>query len=298
MCKYGKGCKFAHIKVGANGTSSNGTQGSDWRAERQNSGAEKFSMSNLTKSDNDFMSGSSISTAPKRVPGDLYDVLSQDEAIPHGQIPVNQDHQRLGPYQASISSQEQYAFKARVAIQKLCNSFHLTGRCKSGDDCPYDHRAASLAEIKCLKHVNRNNPCQRKGACRNLQCLNGHICQKSDCKYSGGSTFCKLPPAVHNEDLNLAGYEPALMPKDSIKNNDNIDDTDTFESASTKSAGGTRTTTPLKELGRSTSDVRIADESAGGLDGQGALVDIDDMWIRSPEFRFIRLSSRAPVAST
>ena len=258
-----------HVKLSVNGktTSANGSSTADWRSLRQNSGSEPFQMSNLSKSDNDFMSGHSMNTKPAHLPADLENILPREDDIPPGNVPVNKDHQRLDAYMQPIAASERAAFQSRIAKAKLCNNYHLKGHCTSGESCVYDHRPISASEMKCLQQVNRQAPCPRKGSCRVLNCLGGHICQKPDCRFRGGSNFCKISAFVHQHDLNLAGHEPAIMPaKDS---NDFNDDAETVESGS-----GRGTTTPLRKA--SIDRFRNGDESDGEMDGEGALLDLDD----------------------
>ena len=270
-CKYGKGCKYLHVKMNANGktTLANGANAADWRTPRQNSGNEPFQMNNLAKSDNDFMSGHSMNIKPTQLPADLENILPRDEDVPPGNVPVNKDHQRLDAYMQPIAASERAAFQSRIVGYKLCNNHHLKGHCASGENCVYDHRPISASEMKCLRNLNRNAPCPRKGSCRVLNCLGGHICQKPDCRFRGGSNFCKIPAYVHQHDLNLAGYEPAIMPaKDS---NDFNDDSETVESGSGRGA-----TTPVRNVSREFVGNENEHESDEEMDGEGALLDLED----------------------
>jgi hypothetical protein len=277
LCKYGNGCRFLHVKKGANGTLANGSSSTDWRTPRQNSTGDQstFQANNLSKSDNDFMRHS-ISTSPVPLPADLESKLPEEGAIPPGNVPVNKDHQRLDAYLPPTSTQERSVFNTRVHIQKLCNNYHLKGSCPIGEDCPYDHARASPAELKCLRQVIRNNPCPRKGGCRVLDCLNGHICQKPDCRYRGGSNFCKIPAFMHHIDLKLAGYEPANMPArgDSV---DTIDENETVDGESLKGTTPPPRKTKSGEFGTENEDHNGNEhESDMEADGEGALLDLDD----------------------
>ena len=267
LCKYGNGCRFAHVRKGANGTM-NGSNSSDWRTIRQNSGGDPpFSSAGISKSDTDFMR-TTISASPIPLPADLESKLPEEGAMPPGNVPVNKDHQRLDAYLQPTTSQERSAFNTRIHIQKLCNNFHLKNHCILGDNCPYDHSRASPSDLKCLRQVVRNNPCPRKGGCRVLDCLNGHVCQKIDCKHRGGNIFCKIPAHMHHVDLKLAKYEPANMPTrtDSIEN---IHDVDTVENGSGK-------VTPLGKARSAASENGDGHESEGEIDGEGALLDLED----------------------
>jgi hypothetical protein len=263
ICKYGKGCRNLHVKASSNGTSSmsNGGTLSDIKNWRQNASPDKssvpYGMPSLTKTDNDFMSGYND---PIQTQIDLATMLPQADSIPAGQIPVNKASYRLDAYIPPPSPEHKSAFQSRIALRKLCNSFHINGVCPNGDACPYDHRPASPAILSCLRQVVTNNPCPRRGACRSPTCLYGHICQKAECKYRGGNIFCKHPPQVHYQDLNHAGFEPCTAPKVN----------DDYDGAGSVSGKGSSSPVPAEARSpRSTSD----GETEGG---EGALLDLND----------------------
>jgi hypothetical protein len=43
--------------------------------------------------------------------------------------------------------------------------------------------------------------------------LNGHICQKPDCKYRGGKFFCKLPGPMHYVQLQFKECVEGISPR-------------------------------------------------------------------------------------
>ena len=264
MCKYGKSCRFLHVKANANGSSLPTTnRGSlhDIKSRRQDSSEEKpsvpFGMPNLMKSDNDFMSGH---VDPLQTQIDFATMLPQEDKIPRNQIAVNKHEQRLDPYIQPTSAEEKSAFYARIGIQKLCNNYHLLGHCPNQESCEYDHSPASPAIINCLKHIARNNPCPRQGGCRLLKCVNGHVCQKAECKYRGGKIKCKFGPSPHTQDIDFADYVQGIPPKETM---------DGFEPTGSVSGKGS---TPSMPEARS-----MANESDGEReDEEGALLDLGD----------------------
>ena len=62
---------------------------------------------------------------------------------------------------------------------KMCNSYHLTGRCHAGEYCDYDHGAAPLSpgELLVLRHKARSRSCPQNHACRDFECTFGHHCR-------------------------------------------------------------------------------------------------------------------------
>ncbi|KXT08701.1 hypothetical protein AC579_7581 [Pseudocercospora musae] len=204
-CRYGNTCKNLHIKAG------NGNALPD-----QVSSPNKYHMSNLTRSDNNFMNGNRPSESAQSMAD--FTQLPKEVDLPSNRVPVNKDQHRLDPYLELAIKEERAAFQARTMRKKLCNSFHLTGECPSGDYCNYDHSPIDQGMLNCIKSVARNLPCQRKGACRIATCFLGHVCQKEECRHRGGKTYCKLPSTAHNIDLKCAEYLPAIQGVRGIEN--------------------------------------------------------------------------------
>jgi hypothetical protein len=66
-----------------------------------------------------------------------------------------------------------------VKNMRLCDGYHLTGRCKLGDQCSYKHgeRATDrIAEV--MRFFARCGPCPKGPGCRNSRCLWGHFCPR------------------------------------------------------------------------------------------------------------------------
>ncbi|THY37761.1 hypothetical protein D6C99_09471 [Aureobasidium pullulans] len=65
----------------------------------------------------------------------------------------------------------------RVRNKKVCNNYHLNGKCEAGKYCDYDHgERLSPGEQLVLKHRARTRSCPDRGACRDFDCTNGHVC--------------------------------------------------------------------------------------------------------------------------
>ncbi|GAB7358130.1 hypothetical protein MBLNU230_g0288t1 [Neophaeotheca triangularis] len=69
---------------------------------------------------------------------------------------------------------------------KLCNSYHLSGKCPRMEYCDYKHgERLSPGEQLVLRHKARTLSCPEKYQCRDVNCPNGHICKMgSDCYMS------------------------------------------------------------------------------------------------------------------
>ncbi|KAK5164277.1 uncharacterized protein LTR77_009971 [Saxophila tyrrhenica] len=173
-------------------------------------------MPKLSKTDNDFMSSNNNKpTSPQpdamQLQIDFATLLPRAENIPPGHIPVNKTSHRIDAYIPPISGADKADFNARTARKKLCNHFHINGTCVAGDNCAYDHRPASPEVLNCLKQVVFNNPCPKRGGCRNLGCLYGHLCQKAECKYRGGGVFCKFPGPSHYQSVECVGFVEGVV---------------------------------------------------------------------------------------
>lgn len=230
LCKYGKSCRNLHIKPATNSPHKTSGVGNfndikNWRearAESQN--ALPFQLSNLAKHDNTFFKGAGVPTSASNFAHgvqpqdhaqhhtDFASMLPRVGSIPEAKIPVNKYQQRLDIYIPAPSSHDYETFKARITVHKLCNNYHVGGYCPRGDACQYDHGSAPEGVINALKQVVFANPCPRKGDCRRLKCMYGHVCQKPDCTYRGGKSYCKFPRTVHSQSLELSGFADADAP--------------------------------------------------------------------------------------
>jgi hypothetical protein len=173
-CARGRACKFQHVKPDGRGNEEKAPSPSP--------------IPHLVKNDDDLtrVSSRTSTVQVKLEEAELPASLPREEDIPPGKIPINADQQRLDPCLPKVTREESAAFGARSAKRKLCNSFHLGGICNDAFECPYDHSEATPAELACLKGLARSLPCGRRGACRNLDCIQGHICQREDCRHRGG----------------------------------------------------------------------------------------------------------------
>ena len=266
ICKYGKACHNLHVKVNTNGnTSASPSTGSlsDIRAWRQTSSSDNvsmpFQMSNLANTYNDFMGGNNTTNDPVQLQIDFATLLPQDDSIQHNGIPVNKHQHRLDPYMPPPSLEDMGAFNARTGKQHLCNNYQIHNNCPRGDSCPYDHSAASPAIVNYLKQVVRNSPCPKRGACRSLNCVLGHICQKADCKWRGGRIYCRFSQQTHNVDMNVAEVVSGNVPKDVTSASD--------AAGSVSGQGSTPPTAEARSL--------AAESDGDGEETEGALLDLD-----------------------
>lgn len=200
-CRYGNHCKNAHPR------DTNPRLSQDWRSE------------NGTADQNSNGFGS-----PLRVPVsretthhskikplqqvDFISLLPRNGDIPNGHVPVNKYNQRLDAYLKPIALEAEARLKARTTDQRLCNAMHLTGACNN-PHCEYDHNHLDDGLKPALEWLSRSLPCPKRGSCRNATCTFGHVCQKADCKFRGGRTFCKLGSLLHFDDLEVDRYVPA-----------------------------------------------------------------------------------------
>ncbi|KAK5711186.1 hypothetical protein LTR17_018534 [Elasticomyces elasticus] len=92
-------------------------------------------------------------------------------------------------------------FDERKKLGNLCNNYHLTGKCNSGEDCDYQHgERLSPGERLVLKHKARQLMCPQKAWCVNADCFLGH-----HCRYGTSCTFdwCRFSD-THDRDLEPA----------------------------------------------------------------------------------------------
>ncbi|KAK0347849.1 hypothetical protein LTR59_005745 [Friedmanniomyces endolithicus] len=215
-CKYGKNCNNLHIRETTTGQRRPGIDNvkgvQSWRETNQSSAPPLFPVTTPAQSDSNMMSRTHNNSGdPVLKYPDFATQLPKD--IPDGMIPVNARNYRLDEY-ANPLPDDVREFNYRTSRRKLCNNYHLQGSCpNSAEDCAYDHSYASPGVTSALRQVVNGTPCPRRGACRRLNCLSGHICQKADCKYRGGKAFCRLPFDVHTLQLEVARFVPGETPK-------------------------------------------------------------------------------------
>ncbi|KAF2208261.1 hypothetical protein CERZMDRAFT_87977 [Cercospora zeae-maydis SCOH1-5] len=208
-CKNGFACKVKHKK--------------DIAPPIKAPAHAKCQMSNLGKSDHDFMTGNynaiempeTAATRGMLVSGEvLIFVASLDPcfetltSISHmdlcpNQIALNSERHRLDPYTPPPTGERAAKFKARVAQHKLLNNFHLSGHCSKDQRCPYDHSPATPSVLECLKSMARRQSCPSQGQCRRANCSLGHVCQQPHCGYRGGKAYCKFPQYLHAIDMKV-----------------------------------------------------------------------------------------------
>jgi len=287
-CKYGKNCKNLHVSQATDSNPERPTgRLNDIKKRRDaapnGNSTPPFQMSNLAKSDNDFMSSHATTastfdtsdTEKVQHQIDLATTLPQASDIPAKQIAINASGHRLDSYISPPTSEDFEAFKKRTAKQKLCNNYHVNGHCPlKASDCPFDHKPASPGVINALKQIVFSNPCPRKGNCRRTNCLYGHVCQWADCGYRGGKGRCKFSRNTHGEDLNVAEYVEGEQAPPSKKR------TPAFEhgsGASTPAEGSTSgsgwKTTRITEP---SSGWRAGESEGEPEDEEGALLDLGD----------------------
>lgn len=140
---------------------------------------------------------------------DVVKQLPKKEDIPDGHVAVNKSQQRLDAYIQQPTSEAESRLKERSAVQRLCNSKHLTGSCPN-PKCEYDHGPIEEDILPALEWLSRSLPCPRRSNCRNAECTSGHVCQKLDCKHRGGRAYCKLGWTMHFDDFAVDKFVPAV----------------------------------------------------------------------------------------
>jgi len=65
----------------------------------------------------------------------------------------------------------------RTNAKKVCNPYHLTGKCDKEGYCDYDHgQRLTPGEQLSLKHHARKRCCPQRSNCYNFDCFFGHVC--------------------------------------------------------------------------------------------------------------------------
>jgi len=125
---------------------------------------------------------------------------------------VNTYDERLDAPLPESDSKAFARFADRIkAHGKMCNNFHLTGKCESGEYCDYHHgERLTPGEQLVLKHKARSLCCSQKTSCRDAGCFLGHHCKYGSgcylewCRFSethGRDLVSTIPPCGHRDML-------------------------------------------------------------------------------------------------
>ncbi len=136
--------------------------------------------------------------------------LPKKDDIPAGLVAVNKNNYRIDPQLPVVAPEVMNRLMARVDRRRVCNSFHLSGSCDSGDRCAFDHEPLDDDCLPALESLALSQPCTRRGGCRLDGCTHGHICQNLECRHRGGKVHCRIPFVAHIEPFTNARYVPAV----------------------------------------------------------------------------------------
>ncbi|WPH01358.1 Hypothetical protein R9X50_00420000 [Acrodontium crateriforme] len=92
---------------------------------------------------------------------------------------LNAYDERMDQELPKTDSNAEYRFSERARSKgKLCNNYHLTGKCGQGEFCDYHHgERLTPGEQLVLKHKARSLHCPTKFGCRDFACFLGHHCK-------------------------------------------------------------------------------------------------------------------------
>ncbi|KAI2642123.1 hypothetical protein GGS21DRAFT_291795 [Xylaria nigripes] len=202
-CRFGTDCKNTHLDSKFLAPAS---------LQKPLAGVQIGRQSNPSK---DFPNGNGrqkqMITKPSTTSLSFLDVnnhvyqLPKKSDIPDGRVAVNKNLQRLDAYIPLPSAAATARLRELSSTRKFCNNKQLTNSC-SNESCDYEHKPLSDELLPALEMLSRSLPCAKRGACRNTDCVLGHICQNMDCHYRGGKIKCKLPESVHMADLTVDHY--------------------------------------------------------------------------------------------
>lgn len=100
-------------------------------------------------------------------------------------ILLNKYDERIDPELPRVDTSAQARLYDRIQTKgKVCNIYHLTGKCDAGEYCDYHHgEPLSPGELLALRIRARKISCVNSSHCRDFDCTYGHICPcKENCK--------------------------------------------------------------------------------------------------------------------
>lgn len=202
-CWYGSDCKMAHI------TSQTSTETplrdagmTEEKALLSSNGKLQYHAIKVQENGhthNQYEVAGNISKLPRK------------KNIPAHHIAVNGNGFRLDAYIPKVSAAAMNLLHERSKKRRICNDWQLAGICERGNDCQYDHTPLDETVKTAAELRARSLRCKKGGACRNVICTKGHICQVLDCRYYGGSTYCQLHDISHRQDFSPVGmiFDPS-----------------------------------------------------------------------------------------
>ena len=101
-------------------------------------------------------------------------------------ILYNEHNQRIDEKLPKPDPIAENKLKMRVQQKgKLCNNWHLKGKCANGANCHYNHEPALTdGEKLAFRHRVRTTPCPRGLECPDVNCYLGHQCPLPNCMRS------------------------------------------------------------------------------------------------------------------
>jgi len=96
-------------------------------------------------------------------------------------ILLNINDQRLDPKLGKPEPLSMARLNSRIKEQKVCNNYHLLGKCSNGNGCGYSHGdRLDAKEQLALRQKARERVCPAGSDCRDVDCFLGHQCPRDD----------------------------------------------------------------------------------------------------------------------
>jgi len=128
-------------------------------------------------------------------------------------IPVNKDGYRLDFYAGPWDRDDAEDYQSRIEMAKPCNEYQLTGSCKNGPTCNYDHAKLSKRQLEILRQIVHDYPCRMRGACRKKTCHLGHLCYNTRCVKGRRGPGCRLDANMHSVDPHVSDWVAVEVPE-------------------------------------------------------------------------------------
>jgi len=92
---------------------------------------------------------------------------------------LNINDQRLDPKIGRPDAIAWARLNNRIKEQKVCNNYHLLGKCSNGNSCGYAHGdRLDVKEQLALRQKARERVCPFGSDCREIDCFFGHQCPR------------------------------------------------------------------------------------------------------------------------
>ena len=160
------------------------------RSKHRSSGSSSTLTENLNRPPSPYSSRNSNKSGFHETPISIFRSKMSRQPLAPNQRPtlawdpnqnivlLNVNGERIDSYLGKTDPQAHERVQKRIQDEgKLCNDFHLRGKCFAGTACAYGHEPhLDVPELAVLRYLARKVICDNGSSCRIIDCWYGHMC--------------------------------------------------------------------------------------------------------------------------